>query len=215
MTDREKPPIRVGRDEWEKDLFGGAYHLDDTSDSERPRYGALDLMLHPDGPSPTSDAVTSSSSQRVSQRSTFTYLDSSHSAIKGTLAAFDDVLAATMRDAFFSDFAIGERNLTAPRLVDHFLTNLEKPYEDPSTRHANRNLNHYIEAQVHGDVSLADDVEILVADLPSRTPLLVGCSTSCAPPYSIQLYWHMGFAMRSQDVPTDFRGPAMSSASAE
>ena len=202
------------RDEWEKALFGGAYHLDGSSDGERPKYGALDLMLHPDGPSPRFGCCYFLLRPEVSQRSTFTYLDSSHSGIKGTFAAFDDVLAAAMRDAFFSDFAIGERNLTVPHLVDHFLNALDRPFEDPSTRPANRNLNHYIEAQVHGDISLADDVEILVAD-PSFEGTAISrlldelCST-----YSIQLYWHIGFEMCSEDVPTDFRGPAMPSLAA-
>lgn len=40
------------RDLWEKRIFGGAYHLNGSTNSERPKYGALDLMLHPDGPAP-------------------------------------------------------------------------------------------------------------------------------------------------------------------
>ena len=199
------------RDRWEETLFGGAYHIDGTTDAERPKYGALDLMLHPDGPSPRFGCCYFLLKPKVSQRSTFTYLDSSQLGERGTYEAFDAVLSAVMRAAFFGDFAIGERNLTVPGLVNHFLSNLDNPFEDPSTREANRNLNHYIEAQVHGGVSLAEDIELLVAD-PSFKATAVGhtieelCSV-----YSIELYWHMGFTMQAVDVPSNFRGPAMPS----
>lgn len=199
------------RDEWEQALFGGAYHIDGTTDAERPKYGALDLMLHPDGPSPRFGCCYFLLRPQVSQRSTFTYLDSSQLGERGTYAAFDAVLAAVMKAAFFGDFAIGERNLTVPRLVNHFLSNLDKPFTDPSTRKANRNLNHYIEAQVHGDISLVEDVELLVAD-PSFKMTAVGQTIEelCAV-YSINLHWHMGFTMQAEDVPRHFRGPTMPS----
>jgi hypothetical protein len=40
------------RDLWEKKMFGGAYQLDGVTNSQRPKYGALNLLLHPDGPAP-------------------------------------------------------------------------------------------------------------------------------------------------------------------
>lgn len=39
------------RDLWEQRLFGGACQQE-SSASCRPKYGALQLMMHPDGPSP-------------------------------------------------------------------------------------------------------------------------------------------------------------------
>lgn len=74
-----------------------------------------------------------------------------------------------------------------------------------------RNLNHYIEAQVHGDVRLREDVEILVAD-PSFKGTLIGrtLETICER-YAIRCYWHCGFVLSVADVPTDFRGPSMPS----
>ena len=38
------------RDLWEKRIFGGAYQLEGVTNEQRPKYGALNLMLHPDGP---------------------------------------------------------------------------------------------------------------------------------------------------------------------
>jgi len=32
------------RDAWENSLFGGAYHADGVTNSERPKYGALELV---------------------------------------------------------------------------------------------------------------------------------------------------------------------------
>ena len=38
------------RDLWERRIFGGAYQLEGVTNEQRPKYGALNLMLHPDGP---------------------------------------------------------------------------------------------------------------------------------------------------------------------
>jgi hypothetical protein len=40
------------RDAWESTLFGGAYHAKGITGSERPKYGALELVRYPDGPIP-------------------------------------------------------------------------------------------------------------------------------------------------------------------
>ena len=196
---------------WEEKLFGGAYHLNDASDDERPKYGALDLMLHPDGPSPRFGCCFLLMKPDVSNRTTFTYLDSSHSGTKGTYGAFDGILAALMRDSFFSEFAIGERNLTTGRLVEHLLADLEQPFADPSELEANRNLNHYIEAQVHGDISLDADADILVIDPAFRGTIVGELLERMCSAYSIESFWHMGFSLPFEDVPSDFRGPQMPS----
>src|SRR5207248_11515981 len=40
------------RDDWERTLFGGAYHAEGVLASERPKYGSLELVRFPDGPAP-------------------------------------------------------------------------------------------------------------------------------------------------------------------
>ena len=40
------------RDTWERRLFGGAYHAAGVTNSDRPKYGALELVRYPDGPIP-------------------------------------------------------------------------------------------------------------------------------------------------------------------
>ncbi|MBB6733596.1 DUF3626 domain-containing protein [Cohnella zeiphila] len=200
------------RDLWERRLFGGAYQADGVAAGERPKYGALDLMLHPDGPAPRFGSCYFLLSPAVSRRCTFTYSDS-HQGPKerGTWAEWDMILSALLQDAFFRDFAIGEKELTPRKWIEHARTRLAQPLPNRAGREPSRNLNHYIEAQVHGDVSLQDDVDALVAD-PSfqNTPTGHTLEQLCRR-YSIALYWHMGFQLRASDVPTDFRGPAMPS----
>lgn len=200
------------RDLWEKKMFGGAYQRMGSTNSQRPKYGALDLMSHPDGPAPRFGSCYFLLSPEVSHRCTFTYLDSHQDPKeKGTYEEFDIILAALMKEAFLRDCAIGEKNLTPRELINHVLVNLERPFSDPGIKEPSRNLNHYIEAQVHGDISLKEDVEVLVAD-PSFKGTHTGWTLEqlCLK-YSIDLYWHIGFALLANEVPSDFRGPSMPS----
>lgn len=200
------------RDLWEKRIFEGAYHLQGITNNHRPKYGALNLMLHPDGPSPRFGSCYFLLSPKVSYRSTYTYLDSHQDPKeKGTYKEFDMILAALLEEAFVRDFAIGERNLTPVRLVNHLLVNLERPFTYPATKKPNRNLNHYIEAQIHGDISLKEDVDLLVADPSFKKTHIGRILEQLCLKYSIQLYWHKGFALRIEEVPKDFRGPSMPS----
>lgn len=200
------------RDVWEKNMFGGAYQINGSTNSERPKYGALDVMLHPDGPSPRFGSCYFLLSPEVSQRCSYTYLDSHQDPKeKGTYEEFDCILAALMKDTFVCDFAIGERNLTVRKLMDQMLVNLEKPFQNPANKEPNRNLNHYIEAQVHGDISLKNDVIMLVADPSFKGTHIGRVLEQICMKYSIDLYWHMGFALLVDEVPMDFRGPSMPS----
>lgn len=200
------------RDVWEKKMFGGAYQINGSTNSERPKYGALNVMLHPDGPAPRFGSCYFLLSTEVSHRCTYTYMDSHQDPTeKGTYEEFDLILAALMRDAFYSDFAIGEKNLTVQKLIDHMLVNLEKPFQNPSNKEPNRNLNHYIEAQVHGDIFLKEDVKMLVADPSFKGTHIGRILEQICLKYSIDLYWHMGFTLLVDEVPMNFRGPSMPS----
>lgn len=200
------------RDLWEKNLFGGAYHLEETVDSHRPKYGALDLMQHPDGPAPRFGSCYFLLSPKASHRCTFTYLDSHEEPKeKGTYREFDDILAALFKDAFLRNDAIGTKDLTPKGMINHLQNNLVRPFQDPSTREASRNLNYYIEAQVHGDISLMEDVDLLVADSSFKGKAIGEVLERLCFKYSIALHWHKGFTMTAKDIPSDFRGPSMPS----
>ncbi|RIX48597.1 DUF3626 domain-containing protein [Paenibacillus nanensis] len=200
------------RDLWEERLFGGAYQQEGVPDSDRPKYGALDFMLHPDGPAPRFGSCYFLLKPEVSSRCTFTYLDSHQDPKqRGTLAEFDDVLAALFTDAFILEYAIGERDLTPPRLIRRLQDCTDQPLGNLSDRNAGRNLNHYIEAQVHGPVSLREDADLLVADPSFKGTEIGETLQQLCSKYSIKLHWHMGFALRADEVPADFRGPGMPS----
>lgn len=199
------------RDLWERRLFGEAYHKGGCTDRERPKYGALDLLRYPDGPSPRFGSCYFLLSPSVTRRSTFTYLDSHRAPGQiGTLDSFDLIMAAFLEEVFVRDSALGARELT-PRLAIERLLRLGQPAGDRFAQPHSRNLNLYIEAQVHGDVSLRTDVDSLVAD-PSFQGTAVGntleqlCRT-----YGILLSWHAGFVLDASQVPDDFRGPSMPS----
>ncbi|MEF2965161.1 DUF3626 domain-containing protein [Paenibacillus sp. M1] len=200
------------RDNWEKKLFGGAYQEEGTTGRERPKYGALNLMLHADGPAPRFGSCYLLLSPSVSRRSTYTYLDSNEDTKeKGTYAEFDLIMAALMKETFIRDSALGERNLTPSKLVHHLLHQLESPVAEIIGKEPNRNLNFYIEAQVHGSVSLREDAEALVAD-PSFIGTAVGDTLEqLCEKYRIELYWHKGSVLQVKEVPADFRGPSMPS----
>jgi len=200
------------RDGWERSVFGGAYHRTGVQAVERPKYGALDLTFRADGPAPRFGSCYFLLSPEASSRCTFTYLDSHDDPEeKGTLERFDDILAALLKDAFVSDTAIGACDITPRTFLDHLVEKLRQPFVDPRAGVPSRNLNHYVEAQIHADVILADDVDILVAD-PSFTDTAVGDTLrALCERYSIALYWHMGFVLEPAEVPQDFRGPTMPS----
>lgn len=200
------------RDSWEMKLFGGVYQMEGVTNSERPKYGALDLMLHSDGPSPRFGSCYFLLYPQVSYRCSYTYGGSQDDpSEKGTYEEFDDIFAAVLKDAFFREYALGEKEQSPRKVIDRLLNCLELPITNRVKQMPSRNLNHFIEAQVHGDISLEADVEILVAD-PSFQETDIGRTLEklCSK-YSIELHWHKGFSIEVDEVPSDFRGPNMSS----
>jgi hypothetical protein len=120
-------------------------------------------------------------------------------------------MAALLGEVFARDFGIGEHRLMPDKLINHLITELPKPFLDPSNRIPSRNLNHYIESQIHGEIRLDRDVEALVSD-PSFHKTETGkvldeiCSL-----HGIKHYCHRGFRLSVNDVPDNFRGPHMRS----
>jgi hypothetical protein len=72
-----------------------------------------------------------------------------------------------------------------------------------------RALDDYIEAQVHGPIDLARDVEGLVIDpAHDRTDVGEGLR-ALGERYGIAVERHPGFELAPHEVPSDFRGPRM------
>lgn len=199
------------RDLWESQLFGGAYQQQGVDNSQRPKYGALDLLSHPHGPSPRFGSCYFLLKPEVTQRCTFTYRDSHlDPKEKGTLEEFDDILASLLSDSFSDELALGMR-LRPPQLFERLSASLKSAIDEGRQISHHRNLDHYIEAQVHGEVSLGADVDDLIADPSFKETAIGKCLEDICQKYDIHLRWHSGFVLQTSKVPSDFRGATMPS----
>ena len=209
------------RDVWERTLFGGAYHVAGVLPSERPKYGSLDLVRFPDGPSPRFGSCYFVL-KGVRERTSITFMGSEDPRAPdrtGTLAAPHAVMGALLAEIEQGGIAsppwppchaptLGVPGLTVNRFCE-LLDDLRQPRPDPSRGEPGRVLDTGIEAQVHGPIRLDRNVERLVAD-PAFADAPVGRTLrALADKYGFAFEWHCGFRLSVGDVPDDFRGPAM------
>jgi len=196
------------RDLWENRLFGSAYHEPGASGCGRPKYGALAVLNHPDGPAPRFGSCYFLLHPRVSWRSTLTFGGSheQHAPERtGTLDVPDPVMAPLLAQLEQGVGAFGLEHLTVARLLDQLTRGLSKPFTNPESHLLGRALDSFIEVQVHGEIRLDNDVERLVvdpafADHPSGDML-----TTISAKYHIPLCWHPGLTLAVADVPDVFR----------
>lgn len=193
------------RDTWERSLFGAPYAGPITA-GERPKYGALDPWHHADGGSPRFGSCYAVLAPHVLARCSFTWGDSHLGPPHvGTLAALDAIVLALCEAAATSGAVLGrEADLAG-------LHAAARAARDgaPGVQPIGRALDDYIEAQIHGELPLADDVAALVLD-PSfvGTPdgdRLIGLAAHLG----IACTYHAGFVLAPAAVPLDFRGPRM------
>lgn len=144
----------------------------------------------------------------ILKRSTFTFGDS-HAGPEfvGTIRQWDSILAALLQQVESTGSALGTPNVNIPAMLER-LIHLPSSHTGPEGP-VGRSLDDYIEAQIHGPIDLSSDAEALVAD-PSykHTPIGRQLHALCER-YHLALSWHPGFRLAVQDVPDDFRGPAM------
>jgi hypothetical protein len=200
------------RDQWEERLFGYAYHTPGTSVADRPKYSALELIRHPDGPSPRFGSCYFVLRPGVSKRCSFTFGGSQSPLVlrrSGTTKIMECFMVPLLAEIENGKESLGVRDLTVERLLTYLRTELSSPYPDPSNLEHGRSLDSFIEAQVHGTVDLGVDVERLVADPAFRGTMTEEHLKAICSKYNIPLYWHPGFSLHVNHVPDDFRGPAM------
>jgi uncharacterized protein DUF3626 len=191
--------------EWEDKLFGGSYSTADVESADRPKYGALDLMRSFDGPAPRFGSCYILLKPRVNERCTYTYRDSHlEPPEKGTWEEFDDILSALMSESFERSFALGLKRMKPRHLVEHFLS-----MESLDFGPVSRNLDHYIEAQVHGMVDLRRDVTHAVVDSSYRGHDVGRQMEELARKNEFELVWRPAFSLSVDAVPSDFRGVVM------
>ncbi len=211
------------RDRWEQSLFGGAYHAPGASLSERPTYGALEVIRHPDGPWPRFGSCYFVLASAVSRRTSFTFAGSERpDAVErlGTIDRMAAVLAPLVEEVAAGARApvpwpphlaptLGIEDLTVTSLLERIRSDLARPRRHPSEGVAGRVLDSGIEAQVHGAIEMGRDVDRLVAD-PAFSATETGeLLRALSVEYSFALEWHVGFRLPATDVPPDFRGEAV------
>lgn len=189
------------RDRWEERLFGGAYQRGGVAPRERPKYGALDLLGHPDGAAPRFGSCHLRLRPGSLARSTLCFGDSHLGpADLGTIDAPWAVLAALLEAVRDTGVALGRAGVDVACLIDQVLAGPVAPAAEPG-----RALDDYIEVQVHGEVRVPDDVEVVVVDPSFRGTEVEGELAALGAP----IVWHAGFELAPAEVPDDFRGPAM------
>ena len=195
------------RDRWEKELFGGAFQKPGGLPSERPKYGALDLARHADGPAPRFGScylrLRPSALDRCTLLCGDTFLQRGD---VGTMDAALPVLAGLLEAVAGDGWRLGHERLDVEALVRLLLAG---PPIEPFNGRPGRALDEYVEVQVHGDVRLIEDVELLVADPSFRDDATGQRLRELAAGYGFALHWHQGFELEVDRIPADFRDPVM------
>ena len=193
------------RDIWEQKLFNEAYTFEKSEAKDRPKYGALKLFPHADGPAPRFGACYFVLKPNVTKRATFTYLDSfTVPDARGTIDSFDYVMTELMTDMFQRDYGVGESDIRPRQFFDFLLDDDFFDHDDFSKDRLRQNLNYYIEAQIHGDLLLMDHVESLVADSSFENTDVGELLKKCSEKYKFNLIYRPGFLLKVEDVPNHF-----------
>ncbi|MFP3914024.1 MAG: DUF3626 domain-containing protein [Actinomycetota bacterium] len=195
------------RDEWERGMFNGAYHNDGVQDADRPKYGGLNLVNHPDGACPRFGSCHLRLREEALARATYSFGDSVfHPDDVGTIDAFSSVLAALLESCRRNGRVLG-RSMDAASLVNLLLQGTPDRSGLAAARANGHALDDYIEAQIHGPVDLAEDVDLLVAD-PSFQDTKIGEDLAgAATRFGFTLDWHRGYQIGPGDIPPGFRTP--------
>ncbi|WFE42845.1 DUF3626 domain-containing protein [Verrucosispora sp. WMMD1129] len=196
------------RDRWEERLFGGAYQRPGVGPAERPKYGGLNLLDHPDGACPRFGSCHLRLRPEVLARTTFCFGDS-HLGPRdvGTVDVVEPVLAALIAATTDTGVCLGRPGTDLVTLTGELLRRREAVAATP--RAAGRALDDYVEAQVHGEVRLDRDVLELVVDPSFRGTDTAARLIAAAHRYGFPIRWHAGFALPVDRVDAEFRGPAI------
>jgi hypothetical protein len=189
------------RHRWEQQLFAGAYDDADPTTVELPIYGAWDLLGDPHGGSPRFGSCFLVLADHVRDRVTLCVGDSH--AGPTDLGTFDTpwcVLAALAEH-------VDHGSLLGVPVDERGLLDL---FDDPPVNGSpRRDLDHYVEMQVHGGIDLETDVVSIVLDPSFRNTEVHETVTDMSDRYHIEIEWHAGSELAVEQIPTDFRGPTM------
>lgn len=193
------------RDIWENKVFKGAYQT--ATPSERPKYGSLNLTMTEDGPSPRFGSCYFLLKPEIKQRTTFTYGDTHNSPKEiGTIDSFELINAGLLNDLFIRGTALGEIGTNVLDFLKLINSKLPHSSEFKYYRKASKNLDFYIEAQVHGDISLRNDIDTLIADYSYKGTDIESQLKVLCEKYYIEIKWNSGLELKVSEFPNNFRG---------
>ena len=194
------------RDRWEERMLGGAYQAEGVTDAERPKYGGLNLMNYKDGACPRFGSCHLRLKHSILSNATLTFGDSNSDPTDiGVIDAFEPVLAGLLEHIAGESNALGRKDVSVADFVNALLSD-DTDFFQPVQGRA---LDDYIEAQIHGELNLAHEVEAIVAD-PSFQGTATGETIEAtAKKYGVPLEWHDGFELTLDEIHDDFRGPEM------
>ena len=185
---------------WEAEIFDGAYDMADVQ-VEHPVYGSLDLLTDPHGGSPRFGSGFAVLKDHVLTRTTLCVGDS-HAGPRdvGTIGEPLALLAGLAEQAAAGSLLGRSMDVDDLRAVLDGRLRLDRP---------SRNLDWYVEAQVHGGVDLGSDVESIVLDPSFRGTTVDGDLSQAAVRYGFRLDWHDGSELVADTIPPEFRGPTV------
>ncbi len=193
------------RDEWEKIFFGGQYHQETNKLLERPKYGALMLGGHLDGPAPRFGSCYLVLDQKVNTRSSYTYGGNQGDLMHektGTWENLDRVILALLV-AREQDHILGLKEKSLGELLHRIGVKEEYQRENRSLGNA---LDSFVEAQIHGPVDLEKDAVKLVADSSFRETEIHTAFKELSNRFKLEIDWYPGYALPIAEVPSHFRG---------
>lgn len=189
------------RQRFERELFQSTYDGADPATTEFPVYGSLDLVFDPHGGSPRFGSSFVVLRRHMLDRTTLCVGDS-HMGPRdvGTVEEPWSVLAA------LAEQAAEDKLLNRGLGIDALIGACEGSFHATAP---SRDLHGYIEAQIHGGVSLEADVESVVLDPSFRDTTIEEDLRGAAERYGLSLTWHSGSELHFDQVPEGFRGPTM------
>ena len=183
---------------WESLLFDKAYS---TESKDRPVYGALDLFSDPYGGAPRFGSCVVVLEPHCFERATFCVGDSHLGPTDvGTSEFLSPILAGAVEHCSLG--AGFGRNLDVGGLLEALSFGRR---EEASARE----LDNYIEAQIHGGLDLRRDVAAVVLDPSFRGSTSEKAIAEAASQYGFALAWNEGSEMDPLDIDPQFRGAEM------
>ncbi len=198
------------RDRWEEAMLDGAYHAIGVTNAERPKYGGLNLMNYSNGACPRFGSCHLRLKHETLGRTTLTLGDSASQPKEfGVGDALESVLAGMLEEISATGNALARPSVDVPAFVHALLSHDAGAHHGLFQPTQSQSLDDYIEAQIHGPLTMATDVAALVADPSFQGTATGALFEAAAEMYPLALEWHPGYELALADVPDDFRGPEM------